>query len=355
MITSDAAPLLPSQRRPSVTISTPSSTQNLIITEKSLNKNLLDNKPSGALYTNNSSSHGSFKSENSSFNNTKSESSSFAATKPGISPPSNATIASATTKAPKLYSQLSTTGSTTSTDDKTPNGGLTNSPGLSNSPSSGVATSTKRSSSVGNSAFPSNNVEDTGPTYSAPSGERGDTELARGGGERGNSERGEGGKGGETSSSRGDLRRRESYERGEFSKGGDFSTSRETRGSSERGEFKSGESSRDGGGGVRGESSELLARSEVPFSTDSTSIASGRVPTSFRSRFAASHTYLANGSSQRASRSSLQYQVSCEDNSGLDDSLVTALEDQDDILLLCEYSPLPYDNHPAPVNMNYKV
>lgn len=91
-------------------------------------------------------------------------------------------------------------------------------------------------------------------------------------------------------------------------------------------------------------------------STDLNSGVSGR--NNFRasgnsSRFV---TYHAAGGpisvSHRASRSSLQYQVSCEDNSGLDDSLVTALEDQDDILLLCEYSPLPYD-HPAH-GMNYK-
>uniref|UniRef100_A0A8D8SFA5 Potassium/sodium hyperpolarization-activated cyclic nucleotide-gated channel 4 n=1 Tax=Cacopsylla melanoneura TaxID=428564 RepID=A0A8D8SFA5_9HEMI len=360
---SDAVPLLPSQRRPSVTISTPSSTQNLLLTEKPHNKTLLDSKPSGVQYSNKSPPHsGAYKtSENSAYNTKSDSNNSTFASKSGISSPSTATTTIAS-KTPKLYSQLSTTGSTTSADEKTPNGGLTNSPGLSNSPSAGggsVANSTKRSSSVGNSAFPSNSVEDAGYTYSTPSGDRGDTELTRGGGGSGKVE--------SAASSRGDLRRRESYERGEFSKGGEFSTSRDTprggdtRGScSERGEAaKGGEFSRDRAeNGAKGESSELLAsRNEFPLSTDSTSIASGRVPSSFRSRFnavnAASHTYLANSSSQRASRSSLQYQVSCEDNSGLDDSLVTALEDQDDILLLCEYSPLPYDSQ-VPVNMNYK-
>lgn len=113
-------------------------------------------------------------------------------------------------------------------------------------------------------------------------------------------------------------------------------------------------------GGVGGEnisptsSSQCDARVESQVSTEVASERNGRTGSgaSFRnsSRFV-SHFAAGGPVSQRASRSSLQYQVSCEDNSGLDDSLVTALEDQDDILLLCEYSPLPYD---SAVSMNYK-
>ncbi|XP_026677761.1 sericin 1-like [Diaphorina citri] len=309
--TSDATPLLPpqSQRRPSVTISTPTS-------NTTPQANLLglasDNKPLNASHSNSKPYEPLADLDNKSLSTAKPyETLTDLDNKPNTTAPNhtfqttsfsnalNSKPASVplAAKTPKLFPQLSTTGS--SGDDKTPNG-LTN-------PS--VATSNGPPSRAHNTAFPSHTGGDgessnTGQTCSAGSG-------ASGGGS--SAVRGESSKGGESMNARG----------GE----GAPTTSSASQQHSE------------------------LVRAETLVSTDSASNTSGRASASFRNSSRFAQVYASGPVSQRASRSSLQYQVSCEDNSGLDDSLVTALEDQDDILLLCEYSPLPYDSGH---NMNYK-